>query len=118
MKLDSELKLRLTCATKKRLRAEAEAACKDVSEHVRELLATRQNQAREVDLIERIERLMVAVAPLLRPRDDSAQELMIARLARLEIVMEETAMAQSPQILSRVNQRLKALPPAKTGGVQ
>ena len=115
MKLIETLKLRIDAPTKNRLGADAKAAGRDVSSHIRHLLAAHQNQAREVSLAGQLEQFMTTLAPLLRGSTTAPES---PRLARIEALIEELAMQQSPQVLARVAQRIKALSGASTGGPQ
>ncbi|MBL0122922.1 MAG: hypothetical protein IPP88_09375 [Betaproteobacteria bacterium] len=97
-------KCRCTRATKKRLQHDATTAGKELSDYLRDLVDAPQQAATVVDVLSRLEQLMAAVGPLLKPRDtDQASD----RLARLEVIVEELAMQTSPHVMSRVNLRLK-----------
>ena len=116
MKLNAELKIRIDEGTKRRLQIEAGNSQKEVSEYVRGLLQLEQTRTHDIGIAERIERFMTTLAPMLRPRVSSTNEALLVRVARIEVIAEEVAMQQSPQIMNRVNQRLKTQSAAKAGG--
>lgn len=106
-KLDAELKIRISRKLKNQLTEAAMSADKpDVSQHVRDILESNQQAAQVGDVLKRMEQMMVNIAPLLHPK--VGDDLILARLVRLETIAEELAMHTSPQVMSRVGQRLKA----------
>ena len=113
MKLTETLKLRIDVPTKNRLGVDAKAAGRDVSSHIRHLLASHHNQAREVSLAGQLEQFMTTLAPLLRSPTTVPES---PRLARVEALIEELALLQSPQVLARVAQQLKAVAGTGVGG--
>ncbi len=105
-KFDAELKIRMPRKLKNQLTEAAMAAGKsDVSQHVRDILVSRQQAAQVEDVLKRMEQMMADIAPWLRPK--TGDDPTLARLTRLECIVEELAMHASPQVMPRVAARLK-----------
>ena len=105
-KLDAELKIRVSRKLKNQLAEAAMVAGKpDVSQHVRDILESNQQAAQVGDVLKRMEQMMTNITPWLRPK--AGDDPTLARLTRLECIVEELAMHTSPQVMPRVAARLK-----------
>jgi len=115
-RFNAEIKFRTTTKQRERLLVEAEMAGKaDLSDYLRELLDHHHDAVHVRQVLGQLDLALEKLRPLLQSGPSSPLMQSLARLERLEVLMEELAMHASPQIPQRANQRLRA---AAEGGVQ